>query len=128
MDLFYVHEHGARHQGYPVVDDAGRLVSMVTRSDLPELSGRDELGWLVAADVMSVRQTVVAWPDEPLRNAAERMLTAGVGRLPVVLREQPTRMVGILSRSDVFKALARRADDETRRERLLGGSKARGAA
>jgi H+/Cl- antiporter ClcA len=128
MDLFYVHEHGARHQGYPVVDDAGRLVSMVTRSDLPELSGRDELGWLIAADVMSVRQTVVAWPDELLRSAAERMLTAGVGRLPVVLPEQPTRIVGILSRSDVFKALARRADEETRRERLLGGANARGAA
>jgi CBS domain-containing protein len=121
MDLFYVHQNRARHQGYPVVGDAGRLVSMVTRSDLPELSERNELGWLVTADVMSTRQTVVAWPEEPLRDAAERMLAAGVGRLPVVLPDQPARLVGILSRSDVFKALASRADDENRRERLLGG-------
>ena len=70
MDLFYVHQNRARHQGYPVVDDAGRLVSMVTRSDLPELSERNELGWLVTADVMSTRQTVVAWPEEPLSLSA----------------------------------------------------------
>jgi chloride channel protein, CIC family len=122
MDLFYVHEKRAKHQGYPVVDEVGRLVGMVTRSDLPELSGRDELGWLVAADVMSNRPVVAAFPEEALRDAAERMLSAGVGRLPVVLPEQPTRVVGILSRSDVFKALAHRADEENRRERLLGGA------
>jgi chloride channel protein, CIC family len=69
---------------------------------------------------MSLRQPIVAWPEESLRDAAERMLAAGVGRLPVVLPDVPDRVVGMLSRSDVFKALARRAEEEHRRERLLG--------
>jgi chloride channel protein, CIC family len=123
LDQVYGSGGRKRHQGYPVVDELGRLVGMVTRSDWPELMLRDDLNWLVVADVMSPRRPVVAWPEEPLRDAAERMIGAGVGRLPVVLPEAPDRVVGILSRSDVLKALAQRSDEEHRRERLLGGSR-----
>jgi len=109
-----------KHQGYPVVDEAGRLAGMVTRSDLPQFSLRDDLGWLVVADVMSTRKPILAWKNESLRDAAHRMIAAGVGRLPVVTPEDGTRIVGILSRSDLLKALACRHDEENRRERFLG--------
>jgi CBS domain-containing protein len=111
---------GPSNQGYPVVDDQGRLVGMVTRSDLPAFPEREGLEWLLVADVMSPREPIVTWPDEPLRLAADRMLKAGVGRLPVVSPEAPDCLVGLLSRSDVLKALGRRADDEYHRERVLG--------
>jgi H+/Cl- antiporter ClcA/CBS domain-containing protein len=127
FDLFYGLATCGKHQGYPVVDSTGRLVGMVTRSDLPEFTLREDLGWLVVADLMSARPLIVAWPDEPLRDAAERMLEAGVGRLPVVSPDAPQQLVGLLSRSDVLKALAQRADEEHRRERLLGGSHKRAA-
>jgi H+/Cl- antiporter ClcA len=118
----------AKHQGYPVVDAAGRLVGMVTRSDLPESARREVLDWLIVDDLMGRRGLVVTWPEEPLRDAADRMLAAGVGRLPVVAPEAPDRLVGLLSRSDVLKALARRVEDEHRRERLLGSAVDRPAA
>ncbi|HMC89333.1 MAG TPA: chloride channel protein [Gemmataceae bacterium] len=122
LDRVYVQQTRAKHQGYPVVDETGRLVSMVTRSDLPEYAWREDLGWLVVADIMSTRPVIVAWPDEPLRLAAEHMLQAGVGRLPVVPPDQPERVVGILTRGDVLKALAQRAEDENKRERLIRGT------
>jgi len=122
FDFVYGSEAKSKHQGYPVVDETGRLVGMLTRSDIPEFPKREDLAWLVAADVMSARPPVVAWPEESLRDAAERMLGAGVGRLPVVHPEQPDRVVGMLSRSDVFKALARRTEEEQHRERWLGRS------
>ena len=37
---------------YPVVDEAGHLIGVITLADLPPYSARDVLGWLVAADVM----------------------------------------------------------------------------
>jgi H+/Cl- antiporter ClcA len=95
------------HQGYPVVDDAARLIGVITRSDLPEKGLRDHLDWLVAADLLSAAAPLVARPDEPLRDAADRMLSAGVGRLPVVAPEAPDRVVGWLSRGDILKALKR---------------------
>ena len=37
---------------YPVVDEAGHLIGVITLADLPPYAARDVLGWLVAADVM----------------------------------------------------------------------------
>ncbi len=37
---------------YPVVDEAGHLIGIISHGDLPVHSARDVLGWLVAADVM----------------------------------------------------------------------------
>jgi H+/Cl- antiporter ClcA/CBS domain-containing protein len=118
-DLFYG-PRLSKHQGYPVVDFRGRLVGMVTRSDLAHSARRQhDLDWLRVADVMGSRTPIVARPEEPLREAAERMLAACVGRLPVVGADAPDRVIGIVSRSDVLKALARRVEEEQRRERLL---------
>jgi H+/Cl- antiporter ClcA/CBS domain-containing protein len=118
-ERFYGGEGRVKHQGYPVVDEAGRLAGIVTRSDMPRFSLRDDLGWLVVADVMSTGPVMAAQAEESLREAAERMLQAGVGRMPVVSADAPERIVGILSRSDILKALSRRADEENRRERLI---------
>ena len=37
---------------YPVVDESGHLIGIISHSDLPPHSAREVLGWLVAADVM----------------------------------------------------------------------------
>jgi CBS domain-containing protein len=112
-----------KHQGYPVVDDRDRLVGMITRSDLPGFVREATSDLLLVADIIRSGPPVVAFPEESLRDAADRMLAAGVGRLPVVASQAPDRLVGVLSRSDVLKALARRAEEENHRERLLGGTR-----
>jgi acetoin utilization protein AcuB len=89
----------------PVVD-AGRLVGIVTKSDLDgvvgkarEAGGREET---FVRDVMT-RDPVVVAPDETLEKAVGLMIEHKVSGLPVV---DDTRLVGIITESDAFLALA----------------------
>jgi len=59
---------------------------------------------------------VVTYPDEVLYDAAARMLRANVGRLPVVSRDDPHRVVGYLGRSGIMAARLRRLEEEFVRE------------
>jgi CBS-domain-containing membrane protein len=47
------------------------------------------------------------------------MAHAHVGRLPVLSGEDPPKLVGIITRSDLLKAHARQADEEGQRERFF---------
>jgi H+/Cl- antiporter ClcA/CBS domain-containing protein len=127
FERFHAVGRPTKHQGYPVVDDGNRLVGMVTRSDLPDFVREETSDLLLVADILRSGPPIVAFPEESLREAADRMLAAGVGRLPVVAPQARDRLVGLLSRRDVLKALARRTEEENRRERLLGGGMTRAA-
>jgi H+/Cl- antiporter ClcA/CBS domain-containing protein len=91
---------GATHQGFPVVNDAGRLVGVVTRRDLTDPKLPDETPVLRTIK----RPAVVIYADNTLREAADQMVHERVGRLPVVTRDAPATVVGIVSRSDLLTA------------------------
>jgi CIC family chloride channel protein len=93
----------ASHQGFPVLDREGLLVGVVTRRDL--IPGADGIA-MRAKRVGEVvrRPPAVVYGDSTLRDAADLMVTEGVGRLPVVERSNPRSVVGILSRSDLLAA------------------------
>jgi CIC family chloride channel protein len=99
-------DKGSSHQGFPVLDDKGQLCGVVTRRDLLDQARADGLtiGTLVQ------RGAVVTYEDNTLREAADHMVRTGVGRLPVVAREAPRVVVGIVSRSDLLSAHEDRLD------------------
>jgi chloride channel protein, CIC family len=111
-----------RHQGYPVVDEASRLVGVVTRSNLLRPADPDLLLRLRAVDVMQP-DSATATPDESCRTAAERMAQLQVGRLPVVAPDDPQHVLGIVTLTDLLKARARAVEEEQRRERFIGTSR-----
>lgn len=92
------------HQGFPVIDAAGTLVGVVTRRDL--LEAAEQPG--IAIGSLIRRPPVVVFEHSTMRDAADHMVTQHVGRLPVVSREQPGRLVGIVTRSDLLAAHAPR--------------------
>ncbi|NIM45852.1 MAG: CBS domain-containing protein [Nitrososphaeria archaeon] len=47
---------------------------------------------------------IVAHPDETVHEALDRLYERDIGRLPVVDREDPNRLIGIISRSDIIRA------------------------
>jgi CBS domain-containing protein len=101
------HVVGSAHQGFPVVDDDDRLVGVVTRRDLLDEG-------VVATTVREAikRAPAVVFDDSSLRDAADHMARENVGRLPVVARNEPDRVIGIITRSDVISAHSRRLAGE----------------
>ena len=99
---------GFTHQGYPVVSTAGELVGVVTMRDLARgtVSPETTVGALVS------RRPVVIFPDSTAREAADQMVRAKVGRLPVVERDARTRVIGIVTRSDLLEAHEPRLEEE----------------
>ncbi|HEV7128539.1 MAG TPA: CBS domain-containing protein, partial [Ktedonobacterales bacterium] len=93
-----------------VVDAAGELAGIVTRSDLQARAPTEAGRTLTAGDV-AVRRLVSARPDETLRAAARRMSRLGLRQLPVVAPGS-ARPVGLLRRSDVLEAYARALGEE----------------
>jgi H+/Cl- antiporter ClcA len=123
---------GQRHQGYPVVDEQGQLIGVITRSNLlqewvtPSLGKEAPEGGppVVAFDLID-RKPVTVFPWESCRVAAERMAQNRLGRVVVVSPDDPQQPIGIVTRSDLLKPRARSAEEELRRERFFGGGRLR---
>jgi H+/Cl- antiporter ClcA/predicted transcriptional regulator len=105
----------ARHQGYPVVDDGGRLIGVVTRRDLLDAAMP---GDRQVAETIK-RPAAIVYEDSSLREAADHMVREGIGRLPVVARADPERVTGIITRSDLLSAHGRRLEETHQAKRTL---------
>jgi CBS domain-containing protein len=99
------HASGYSHQGFPVVDEDDRVVGVVTRRDFHDVARAN------IRDIVK-RPPVVVFEDSTLRDAAEHMVREGVGRLPVVARDDPQRVIGIITRSDGLASHGRTLDAE----------------
>lgn len=92
----------------PVVDEAGRLVGMVTEDELRHflatapspgvLQRQHRVEQVMKSPVISVL------PDYPLEEAARLMIHHDLSGLPVV--DETGRLVGIITRSDIFAQFA----------------------
>ena len=104
-----------RHHALPVVDDQGRLVSFVTRGDLLRAVEAGSGGNVTVGEV-NPGEMIVAYPDERVFDVTFRMLQNDIGRLPVVSRNDPRKLEGYLSRSNILSAWNKQFEEEHRRE------------
>jgi CBS domain-containing protein len=105
----------------PVIDDANRLIGLVSEADLlckqtdPDLpTGKVRLAWrlgeeskatAVTADQLMTAPAIAIHPGAPVTDAARLMEDNQIKRLPVVGTDG--RLVGILTRSDVLSVFER---------------------
>jgi len=95
--------HETHHHGFPVLDDSGELFGVVTVQDLERAKEQRPVEGLSVRDI-TTRQVLVAYPDEPVWAALKRLGTRDVGRLPVVERQNPKHLVGVIRRHDIVRA------------------------
>jgi len=100
VNLLLRHDFG----GAPVVDDAGKLVGILTEKDCMKVvlnaGYHSEYGGRVA-EYMS-RDVVTMKPDDSIVEAAKRFLDDNYHRYPVV---EGGELVGQISRRDMLRAL-----------------------
>ncbi len=106
------HSH---HQGFPVVDEHGHVRGVLTRRSLldPQWHYTLTLGELVTRPPIAVSE------DNSLREAADHMVAESVGRLVVVSKDDPHKLVGIITRGDVLAAHAKRLREARHSSRHL---------
>ena len=107
-----------RHQGFPIVDATGDLIGVLTLRDIGDRTADPsrQLRDLIR------RPPVVTYDSDTAREAADRMVRERVGRLPVVSRTEPRKVLGVLTRSDLLESHARRIEAAERAERSLSFS------
>jgi H+/Cl- antiporter ClcA len=106
-----------RYRAYPVVDAEGRLLGLLTRGDVQKYCEEDPARSLAAwlKDIVPAAVT----PDETGQEAAARMALENLDRLPVVSEDGERRLLGMLTRFDVVKALLAHYESDAVAERLL---------
>jgi CIC family chloride channel protein len=112
------------HHGFPVLDEKGELHGIVTLRDLEQAIAERDMSSLTVKDIATT-SILTAYPDEPLWAALKRLGTRDVGRLPVVERQHPRKLIGLVRRHDIIRAynvaIARRMALQHRAERLRLG-------
>jgi chloride channel protein, CIC family len=102
-------------RGLPIADANGDLLGVITQGDLLRALENDPQGVATVLEAGS-SPAVVAYADEMVMDALHRMLQHDIGRLPVVNRDQPRKMVGFFNRSSVLGAWTQQMEEEQVRE------------
>jgi CIC family chloride channel protein len=90
--------------GLPVIS-GGKLVGMITRTDILRVEPSQRAQNTVSS-IMSDK-LVVACPDDDLFSALTKMISRGVGRLPVVDPKNAEAIIGIITRADIGRTIER---------------------
>jgi CBS domain-containing protein len=106
----------AQRQGTLILDKENRLTGIITRGDVVRALQKDPQGNLTVFQA-GKQQLVITYVDELLHEALGKMLKHDVGRLPVVDREHPERVIGYLGRASILAARLRHHQEEEIRER-----------
>jgi len=93
-----------RH-GFPVIDENGLLFGIVSLVDYRRATqpNSQEPNQLTVGDI-ATRHLVTAYPDETVGTVLRRMAPRDLSRLPVVSRQDPTQLIGLVRRNDIVRA------------------------
>lgn len=93
---------------YPVVDDRLQVVGLIRYPLLSNVMFDNSVTHLVRAQDLASTVDTLLFPDEPATHAFELFQAETDDCIPVVTREEPHALLGVVRRSDVMHALITR--------------------
>ncbi|HEY9640801.1 MAG TPA: chloride channel protein [Coleofasciculaceae cyanobacterium] len=117
-----------RHRSALVVGEEQQLLGIITLQDVNRLLSRAksdaEISLLLSQPIEQLCTTKIlsAYGDELLTEAIARMSTRGLQQLPVVTREPPQQVIGLLSQEDVVLAQTIASARQTFQHHLMNQS------
>jgi CIC family chloride channel protein len=111
-----------RH-GFPVLAPDGTLFGVVSLEDYRRATepGKSPPQDLTVRNI-ATRSVITAYPDETVGTVMRRMAPRDISRLPVVARENPHQLVGVVRRNDIVRAYevgVLRREEARRRAEIL---------
>ena len=97
VDRWFQLNLSSGHSRFPVVDENMKLEGIVTSKDVIDQDRFKPI------EKIMTKSPITVYPQMSVASASHRMIWEGVELLPVV--DQQNRLVGIISRQDVLKAL-----------------------
>lgn len=94
----------SKYHSFPVVDRDGNLTGILSYFDYHEVIHDQQLGALVVAKDLATKNVITVYPDDTLYTAFEKIAARDFSLLPVVSRENPNRLLGIVTRRDMIGA------------------------
>ncbi len=91
------------HLGFPVVNEKGELVGIVTYEDVIKV--RPEERPKMRVEDIETKKLIVAYPNENLDTVLRKIVLHDISRLPVVDPKNPKKLLGIITRYDIAKAI-----------------------
>lgn len=93
-----------RH-GFPVVNEDGSLYGIVSLEDYRRAISDEvkDVSGLLIQDI-ATRKLITVFPDESVGTALRRMAPRDISRLPVVARDDPKQLIGLIRRNDIVRA------------------------
>jgi CIC family chloride channel protein len=92
------------HMYFPVVNDKEELVGIISLRDIRPILLEESLMDLVIAKDIMTEDVIMLTTDENLYDAMGKFGIKDIGQLPVVERDNPKRVVGMLKRTDMILA------------------------
>jgi chloride channel protein, CIC family len=89
----------SHHRGFPVVDD-GKLVGIVTQTDLTQIAARHLSGAMPLSEIMTPQPVAVS-PEDSLSQVLYLLNRYKISRLPVT---EGRKLIGIITRADIIRA------------------------
>lgn len=99
-------EH-SRDDTYPVVSELGELIGLIRYPELSSALFDRTLGPLVRAADVATSAKQILYADDPAARALAMFHAGKDDCIPVVTRDKPQRLVGVVRRRDVLRMLIR---------------------